>query len=73
MKEITVLWLCTSQERPVGLVKAYDEIVECWKFYVGIGHGLDPEADVREIMRCGQKYEDLRFLEEFCGLETRNM
>lgn len=68
MKDVDVLWLCTCQERPVGLVKAYDEIEECWKFYVGIGHGLDPEADVREIMRFGQKYENLGFLTEFCGL-----
>lgn len=70
MKDVDVLWLCTCQERPVGLVKAYDEIEECWKFYVGIGHGLDPEADVREIMRCGQKYEALGFLTKLCGFDA---
>lgn len=75
MKDVDVLWLCTCQERPVGLVKAYDEIEERRKFCVGIGHGQDPEADVREIMRFGQKYENLGLLTEFCGLcaghETR--
>lgn len=50
MKEISVLWLCTCQERPVGVVKAYDEIEGRWKFYVGVGRGLDEAADVRAIL-----------------------
>lgn len=72
MRDVKATWLCTCQERPVGLVKAYDEIEACWKFYIGIGRGLDPEADVREIMRCGQKYETIGFLTEFCGLGAGN-
>ena len=67
MKEISVLWLCTCQERPVGVVKAYDEIEGRWKFYVGMGRGLDEAADVRAILAWGQKYDSLRILQAFAG------
>lgn len=67
LKRISVLWLSTCQERPVGLVKAYDEVEGRWKFYVGVGRGWDEAADVREILARGQKFEDLGFLAAFCG------
>lgn len=66
LKRISGLWLSTCQERPVGLVKAFDPAAGSWQFYAGIGRGWDEAADVREILSWGQKYEDLGFLAAFC-------
>lgn len=71
LKRISVLWLSTCQERPVGLVKAFDPVTGNrpaagrWTYYAGIGHGWDEAADVREILAWGQKYEDLSVLQAF--------
>ena len=69
LERISVLWLSTCQERPAGLVKAFDPVAGSWKFYVGIGRGWDEAADVREILAWGQKCEDLGVLAAFCGQE----
>ena len=75
LKRISVLWLSTCQERPVGLVKAFDPVTgnrpatRSWTYYAGIGRGWDEAADVREILAWGQKYEDLSVLQapgRFC-------
>lgn len=65
LKRISVLWLSTCQERPVGLVKAFDPAAGRWTYYAGIGRGWDEAADVREILSWGQKYEDLSVLQAF--------
>lgn len=71
LERISVLWLSTCQERPVGLVKAFDPVTGNrpaagrWTYYVGIGRGWDEAADVREILSWGQKYEDLSVLQAF--------
>lgn len=65
LKRISVLWLSTCQERPVGLVKAFDPVTGSWQFYAGIGRGWDEAADVREILSWGQKFEDLSVLRAF--------
>lgn len=65
LKRISVLWLSTCQERPVGLVKAFDPAAGSWTYYAGIGRGWDEAADVREILAWGQKYEDLSVLQAF--------
>ena len=65
LERISVLWLSTCQERPVGLVKAFDPVVGRWTYYAGIGRGWDEAADVREILAWGQKYEDLSVFQAF--------
>lgn len=35
MENIQVLWLCCVDDRPVGLVKAYDEEEQRWIYYIG--------------------------------------
>lgn len=65
LKRISVLWLSTCQERPVGLVKAFDPAAGRWTYYAGIGRGWEEAADVREILSWGQKYEDLSVLQAF--------
>ena len=65
LERISVLWLSTCQERPAGLVKAFDPATGCWTYYVGIGRGWDEAADVREILAWGQKFEDLSVLQAF--------
>lgn len=66
MTNVTVMWLCCVDDRPVGLVKAWDEFEERWHYYIGTGHGMDLEEDVERIMECGQKFYDLSFIQEFC-------
>ena len=71
LERISVLWLSTCQERPVGLVKAFDPVTgdrpatRSWTYYAGIGRGWDEAADVREILAWGQKFEDLSVLQAF--------
>lgn len=60
-----VLWLCTTGEHPVGIVKQYDEHEQRWKYYIGTGNGRCPEEDVRMILLTGQKYYSLAFIENF--------
>ena len=65
-----VMWLHTSSDRPVGIVKAWDEIEEHVKFYIGTGIGRDQEEDVQYIMDWGQKFCSLDFLRAFIGGDT---
>lgn len=65
LERISVLWLSTGQERPAGLVKAFDPAAGRWTYYVGVGRGRDEAADVREILAWGQRYEDLSILQAF--------
>lgn len=65
MKDIQVMWLCACTIRPVGIVKAFDEIEQRWKFYIGTGYGRDEAEDIQAIMDCGQKFYNLDFLVEF--------
>ena len=66
MTNVTVMWLCCVDDRPVGLVKAWDENKERWHYYIGTGYGGDLEEDVERIMECGQKFYDLSFIQDFC-------
>ena len=68
MDVVQVMWLHTSGDRPVGIVKVWDEIEERWKFYIGTGYGRDLDEDVQEIMDWGQKFYDLGFLTEFADM-----
>lgn len=70
MKDIQVIWLCTCMIRPVGIVKAFDEIEQRWKFYIGIGRGYDEAADIHEIIDYGQKFDSLDFLVKFLEEKT---
>ena len=67
MKRTEVLWLCTCTELPVGIVRQYDEIEGCRKYYIGNGYGIDPDEDVQFILDWGQKFYSLDFLLEFAG------
>lgn len=60
-----VLWLCATGNHPVGIVKIYDEIEERWKYYIGIGNGNDPAADVQMILAKGQKSYSLDHILDF--------
>lgn len=60
-----VMWICTTGEHPVGLVKVYDEIEKRWKYYIGTGNGRDLYEDVQLIIDCGQKYYSLGFITAF--------
>lgn len=60
-----VLWLCTTGEHPVGIVKQYDEHEQRWKYYIGTGNGRDLEADVQRILLTGQKYYSLAHIVDF--------
>ena len=60
-----VLWICTTGVHPVGIVKKYDEIEECWKFYIGTCRGYDLDEDVQQIIDFGQKFYSLDFIAEF--------
>ena len=66
MENIQVLWLCCVDDRPVGLVKAWDEYEQRWIYYIGTGRGRDLNEDVERIMECGQKFYELDFIQEFC-------
>lgn len=66
MENIQVLWLCCVDDRPVGLVKAYDEEEQRWIYYIGTGRGRCLDEDVERIMECGQKFYELGFIQEFC-------
>lgn len=65
MNNAHVLWLCTCTDRPVGLVKVFDEIEQRWKFYIGTGYGQDVDLDVQAIIDWGQKFYNLDFLVRF--------
>ncbi len=65
MNNARVLWLCTCTDRPVGLVKVFDEIEQRWKFYIGTGYGQDVNLDVQAIIDWGQKFDNLDFLVRF--------
>lgn len=65
-----VLWLCTTGEHPVGIVKKFDELEGRWKYYIGTGNGRDLDADVAMIIAWGQKYYSLDFLLAFAGKEA---
>ena len=64
LKRISVLWLSTCQERPVGLVKAFDPVTGnrpaagSWTYYAGIGRGWDEAVQLFlkriEAMRGGE-------------------
>ena len=56
------LWLNCTTERPVGIVKTFDEIEGCWKYYIGTGIGRDLDEDIQLIMDWGSKYYDLGFI-----------
>lgn len=60
-----VLWLNTKSDRPVGLVKHFDEIEGRWKYYIGTGYGIDMDHDVRTIIAFGQKFDSLDFITIF--------
>lgn len=68
MERIEVLWICTCMDKPVGIVKAWDGIEDCWKFYIGVGEGRDIDEDIKLIMDWGQKFYSLDFIGEFGGL-----
>ena len=59
-----VLWLSTTG-LPVGIVRQHDETEKNWKYYIGVGLGVDLDEDVQLILDWGQKYDDLDFLLEF--------
>lgn len=59
-----VLWLSTTG-LPVGIVRRYDETEKNWKYYIGVGLGVDLDEDVQLILDWGQKYDELDFLLEF--------
>ena len=59
-----VLWLSTTG-LPVGIVRQYDETEKNWKYYIGVGLGVDLDEDVQLILDWGQKYDGLDFLLEF--------
>lgn len=69
LKYIETLWICTTGERPVGIVKGWDEIEERWKFYIGTGDGRDLDEDIRLIMELGRKFHTLEFISAFGSLE----
>lgn len=53
MKKISVLWLCTCQERPVGVVKAWGQKVDSLRFLQAFAgeaeaHGLGTAAGTDE-------------------------
>lgn len=60
-----VLWICTTREHPVGIVKVYDKREERWKYYIGTGNGRDLDEDVQLIIARGQKYYSLDFIAAF--------
>lgn len=62
-----VMWIHTSGERPVGIVKAWDPIEGRWKFYIGTGLGYDIDQDVQTILELGTKYYSLDFIRQFAG------
>ena len=72
MKDIEVLWLCTCTGWPVGIVKAFDEIEQRWKFYIGTGRGRDETRDVQTIINWGQKFDNLDFLVKFLEVKEKN-
>lgn len=65
MNNAHVLWLYTCTDRPVGLVKVFDEIEQRWKFYIGTGYGQDVNLDVQAIIDWSQKFDNLDFLVRF--------
>lgn len=60
-----VLWLCCTDDRPVGLVKKYDDTEGRWKYYIGTGRGRDLDEDVQMILDFGQKFYSLKFIADF--------
>ena len=66
METKKVLWLCCVDDRPVGLVKLWDQDEECWHYYIGTGKGRSMDEDVERIINCGQKFYELGFIQEFC-------
>lgn len=66
MENKQVLWLCCTDDRPVGLVKVWYEEEQCWHYYIGTGKGRDIDEDVERIINCGQKFYELGFIQEFC-------
>lgn len=65
VRRTEVLWIHTSGETPVGIVKAWDEIEERWKFYIGTGLGYDLDEDVQMIIETGTKYLSLDHIRAF--------
>ena len=68
MEYIQVMWLYTAGIQPIGIVKAWDKIEGRWKFYIGMGLGLDEEQDISFIMACGQKFHSLDHITYFADL-----
>lgn len=66
-----VLWVCTCQNVPVGIVKRKDEITGKTVFYIGVGLGcMTPhDVDVQHILDWGQKYEDVSFIRQFLEVD----
>lgn len=60
-----VMWLCCTDDRPVGIVKTYDDIEQRYKYYIGTGCGNSEQQDIERIIVFGQKYENLNFLKDF--------
>ena len=73
MNNAHVLWLCTCTDRPVGLVKVFDEIEQRWKFYIGTGYGQDVNLDVQAIIDWGQKFDNLDFFGKVFKNSRRGM
>jgi hypothetical protein len=59
-----IIWLTKGQRHPVGLVKAYDDVEQAWKYYIGSGNGWSEDMDIQRIMDWGQKYDSLRWIAE---------
>lgn len=60
-----VMWICTTGEHPVGIVKVYDEIEKRWKYYIGTGNSRYIDEDVQLIIDRGQMYYGLNFITAF--------
>ena len=65
MDRVEVLWLSTAQRHPVGIVRAFDQIEKCYKFYIGSCSGVGLDEDIKEIIDWGQKFYNLDFLLDF--------
>ena len=63
IKLIMQLWFTNPYEKKqcMGIIKAYDTIIEEYKYYIGFGRGLSEEEDIKEILAWGTKYSEENF------------
>lgn len=59
-----VMWI-TSLTGLIGIVKRFDEIEGCWKYYIGCGNGRDMDEDIQQIVDYGRKFYSLDFIATF--------